>query len=584
MVIHVLPDAIANQIAAGEVVERPSSIVKELVENSLDAGSDRIDVSISEGGLSRIVVSDNGVGMTPQDAVLCFARHATSKIQDAQDLLAIKTFGFRGEALAAIASVSKVSLVTRQKDAENATQVIVEGGQVKHVGPIRGNLGTRIEVSDLFFNVPARLKFLRSTKSEASQIDDVVRDVALAQSGVAFSLRQQSILRIDVSKSETAAHDARRMQRLVTLLGEECQNNLYHVDLPMGGARLTGYVASPLVSRRDNKGIRLFVNGRVVQDRNLSMAVQIAYRTLLEIGRKPICALNIEIEPHLVDVNVHPQKAEVRFQEEIGIQSQIIRALQSFLSTTPWLVKAPAKTYTLKSYSEPEEIFQTPLSGTIGWNFPAVITNEAPKVEQIDLNPPKRRYFNELRIIGQIDQTYLLLDDGNGLVLVDQHAAHERVLFERFRESFAKKSLIGQPLLFPKQIRLTAADVQALDDQKEFLSTFGIDVENFGEDVAILRAVPPQLSEHDAEAMIKEFLADVVLGKVSTSLADWVDKICAQMACHGSVRAGQSLNQEQIQALLCELDAIDYNAHCPHGRPTTKVVSYNELAKWFHRL
>jgi len=211
-----------------------------------------------------------------------------------------------------------------------------------------------------------------------------------------------------------------------------------------------------------------------------------------------------------------------------------------------------------------------------------------PASEQIELKPnpvePERRYFKDLRVIGQIDQTYLLLDDGNGLVLVDQHAAHERVLFERFRESFAKKSLVGQPLLFPKQIRLTAAELQALDDQKEFLSTFGLDVENFGEDVAMLRAVPPQLSEYDAEAMIKEFLADAVLGKISTSLADWVDKICAQMACHGSVRAGQTLNHEQIQALLVELDDIDYSAHCPHGRPTTKVVSYNELAKWFHRL
>lgn len=591
--IQILGENIANQIAAGEVVERPASVVKELIENALDAKADHIDITVEDGGLSRICVSDNGCGMSPEDAVLCFARHATSKISKASDLDAIITFGFRGEALAAISSVSKVTLVTRQRDAESATQVVVEGGTIKHVGPVRGVFGTRIEISELFFNTPARLKFLRTSKSEASQIEDVVRDVAMAQSAVAFSLRHQANVRLDVSQTDadTPLSDPRKLQRAAQLLGEECQGHLYCVDLPMTDARLVGYVASPLVSRRDNKGIRLFVNGRVVQDRTLSMAVQIAYRTLLEIGRKPICALNIEIDPHLVDVNVHPQKAEVRFQEELGIQSQIIRTLQSFLSTTPWLSKSTAKSYVLRSsesappnISFDEPVSYEPLShGTLGWNFNSSAI-AASHIEQIPLTPEKKRFFHELRVLGQIDQTYLVLDDGHGLVLVDQHAAHERVFFERFREGFAKRNLQGQPLLFPKQVRLSQAEMQALIAQRDFLLGFGFDAEPFGDTVAMLRAIPPELRESEAESMLKDFLADVSQNKVSTSLADWIDKICAQMACHGSIRAGQALSLEQIDALLKQLDTIDYSAHCPHGRPTTKVVSYNELAKWFHRL
>lgn len=586
--IHILSENMANQIAAGEVVERPASVVKELVENALDAKADCIDVAIEEGGLSRIVVSDNGEGMSPDDAVLCFARHATSKVKEAPDLEAIMSFGFRGEALAAISSVAKVNLVTRKKDAEHATQVIVEGGVIKHVGPVRGVFGTRLEISDLFYNTPARLKFLRSAKSEAAQIDDVIRDIAMAQSHVAFSLRHQSQLKLDVGATDgaLALTDARKMQRAVQLLGDECRNNLYVVDVAMTDGRIKGYVASPLISRRDNKGIRLFVNGRIVQDRNLSMAVQIAYRTLLEIGRKPICALNIEIDPRLVDVNVHPQKAEVRFREDIAIQSQIIRALQTFLSTTPWLVKsAPARSYVLKSFEPQPAQHREEMQQTVGWNFPMPAPAFSPPVsEQIALTPEKKRFFHELKVLGQVDQTYLVLDDGTGLVLVDQHAAHERVYFEKFRREFSDQMLKGQPLLFPKQLRLSAAEVQALVDQQAFLSRFGFDVERFGDDVVIVRSVPPELNESDAETIIRDFASDAARNKVSTSVADWIDKICAQMACHGSVRAGQALSHSQIEALLTQLDTIDYGAHCPHGRPTTKVVSYNELAKWFHRL
>jgi DNA mismatch repair protein MutL len=286
-----------------------------------------------------------------------------------------------------------------------------------------------------------------------------------------------------------------------------------------------------------------------------------------------------------VDVNVHPQKAEVRFREELAIQSQIIRGLQGFLSTTPWLAKTPAKNYTLRSFEPFPQVStfeDASMPETVGWNFPTTPTQ--PRVEQIALTAEKKRYFHELRVLGQVDQTYLVLDDGTGLILVDQHAAHERVFFEKFRTEFAERALKGQPLLFPKQIRLSVAEVQALVEQRDFLFGFGFDVEPFGDDVLIMRAVPAELSESDAESILKDFLADASRNKVSTSVADWIDKICAQMACHGSVRAGQALSHPQIEALLTQLNTIDYGAHCPHGRPTTKVVSYTELAKWFHRL
>lgn len=597
--IKILEENIANQIAAGEVVERPSSVIKELLENALDAGAQHIEILLEEGGLSRIVVSDNGEGMSPEDAVLCFSRHATSKIKNASDLEAISTFGFRGEALAAISSVSKVSLVTRRGQDESATKVEIVAGQIKYVGSIAGKIGTRIEIAELFFNTPARLKFLKSQRSEASYVEEIICDVAIAQPSVAFSFRNESKVKIDATRvdSELPLSDARRMERLVSLMGDETRGHLHAFEDDLGSARIIGYVASPLVSRRDTKGIRLFVNGRVIKDRNLSQAVQIAYRTLLEVGRKPICALNIELDPRLVDVNVHPQKSEVRFQESLGMQSKIIRSLQNFLATTPWLQKAQAvRSYVLSNMpfehrvaiipETPTEIAVPGYSrenfsgGQVGWNLANM---DRISTSQVPMDMVKKRFFHELRILGQIDQTYLILDDGDGLVVIDQHAAHERVKFERLRRDLSENSISGQPLLFPKQIQMKSEEISALIHQQKFLSQFGFDVEPFGDEVAIIRAIPPSLRENEAEEMLKEFLQQASLNKISTSLSDWIDKICAQMACHGSIRAGQSLSNEQIEALLTQLDEIDYNAHCPHGRPTTRVFPYSELAKWFHR-
>ena len=601
--IEILNENTANQIAAGEVVERPASVIKELIENSLDAGADQIDIHIENGGLSRIVVSDNGEGMSAQDAVLCFSRHATSKIRRPQDLEQISSFGFRGEALASISSVSKVSLVTRRKDDEQATEVLIEGGTIKKVGACAGKIGTRIEISELFFNTPARLKFLRSEKSEANSIDTIIRDISVAQPHVAFSFRNQGQTKIDVRKveQELSLDEPRRTERTVALIGKETRGQIFSIDTQIEDLRICGYVCSPLVSRRDTKGIRIFVNGRVVQDRPLIQAVQIAYRTLLEVGRKPICAINIEIDPHLVDVNVHPQKSEVRFRESVGIQSKIIRTLQNFLQTTPWLSKSPTKSYVLKSspplqdspdesmpsaefssFSLRSELPTHSNPGQVGWNLnqykPQAIENQ-----RLPMQGDKKRFFNELKVLGQIDQTYLVLDDGDNLVLVDQHAAHERVSFEKLRTQFNERGLKGQPLLFPKQLSLPEHELVALNEQQNFLVRFGFDAEQFGEDVALLRAIPSSLSESEAESIFKDFISEAANNSVATSLSDWIDKICAQIACHGSIRAGQTLGEQEINALLDQLDEIDYSAHCPHGRPTTKVVPYKEVAKWFHR-
>jgi DNA mismatch repair protein MutL len=635
-VITVLDPAVADQIAAGEVVERPASVVKELVENALDAGATHLVVDVVEGGVERLVVADDGCGMDKDDAVLCFSRHATSKLKSADDLHVLRSFGFRGEALAAIASVAKVVLTTRRAESDVGHAVTAVGGAIVSVHAAGAATGTRVDVKDLFFNVPARRKFLKTLRTEASHIEDVLLNVGLCRPDVAIRLTVDGKLRLDLPKELNVALDAPgRVDRVVRCLGAHLRPYLYPISGQTELLTLTGYVTAPVETRRDLAGIHLSVNGRPVADRNLVQAVRAAFRTLLEVGRQPIVALDIGVDPALVDINVHPRKAEVRFADPRRISGHLISLLSEFLLTTPWLNR-PAQHTTLfrlrdhqaglkKSaddvvtgdivtgdappvadelrdahrarISEALRRFQTPTAKTTTLtsspsSLSAVTTSSptSPTLPSMTSLPGRggATSFSALRVVGQVGGTYLILEGPDGMVVIDQHAAHERVVFERLRARRHTQTQPSQPLLLPITIELSAHERTAVDDDavRAELLAFGLDVEGFSPTAAIVRALPPGLDGKKAQTIVRDALAEVDGVGASTdnaALNDRVDAICARLACHAAVRAGDVMAPAAVRALLVDLDAIDLGAHCPHGRPVVRTLEYSELSEWFDR-
>lgn len=689
--IQLLDDALASQIAAGEVVERPASVAKELLENALDAGARRIEVLLEGGGIDRLCVADDGGGMAADDAALCFARHATSKLRAIDDLRRIGTFGFRGEALAAIASVARVRLLTREAGAAVASEVRVEGGKLVYQGEGAAPAGTRLEVRDLFFNVPARRKFLKSARTEVGHIEQSLRTAALGQPDIAFRLVSEGKTLLDIADAPRGAPltHPRRVERAVACLGEQVREYLFPFEARDGELAIEGYVVAPLETRRDFAGMHLSVNGRPVQDRGLSQAARVAFRTLLEVGRQPIFALDLRMDPEWVDVNVHPRKAEVRFSDPRVVQGKLIRLLSDFLASTPWLTKGRARAYalTLPAAHDPEA--QVPVGGPPAPRVSAVRVSaegvsaerasaerasaegvsaagapaDTPRADPVsvaaapadaavaedpaeahrrrvreallrfssrahsspgasagpssravgserlasappappparDLSaapspppPPPRseagllhtRRFADLRVVGQVGATFLLLEGADGLVVIDQHAAHERVVFERLRASVHVREAQVQPLLFPVTMALRPLESAALEEYGAELLAFGIELEPFGEGTALLRSVPGGLDAGRAEVIARDALAGFVEVGRADALDDVRDQICARLACHGSVRKGQSLAGEEIRALLRALDDIDLGAHCPHGRPVVRTLRYGEMARWFDR-
>ncbi len=617
--IHVLEARVADQIAAGEVVERPASVVKELVENALDAGAARVDVEVAGGGVERITVIDDGDGMDAADAVLCFSRHATSKLDVADDLLHIGSFGFRGEALAAIASVARVRLLTRPPGADAAHEVAVEGGRVTHVGEAGAPAGTRIDVEDLFFNTPARRKFLKAARTEAGHIEDAVAAAALCLPQVSFRVTVDGKVALDLPGAPAAASDPLRIERAVRCLGKHVRPHLFPFEASTELLGLTGYVVAPLETRRDLAGVRLSVNGRPVADRGLVGAVRAAFRTLLEVGRQPIVALDIRIDPSLVDVNVHPRKAEVRFVDPRRVNGHVIALLSDFLASTPWLKAAPAairpRIMVLSGDAaggvEPTggglvDAHRARVRDALA-RFGAARGPSSPLhtgsqgagdtggavdgrlTRPLSLLPVAgsggSASFAALRVVGQVGATYLVLEAPEGMVVIDQHAAHERVVFERLRARKLEGNAPSQPLLIPLTIDLSALEMSALDDAegRALLERHGLVVEPFGPRTAVVKAVPPGLDGKKAEVIARDALAELASTGGSAALDDRVDRVCARLACHAAVRAGDAVSADSVRALLRDLDAIDLGAHCPHGRPVVRTVRYEELARWFDR-
>ena len=578
MPIRLLSPEVASQIAAGEVIERPASVVKELVENSLDAAARSVSVTVAEAGRKLIEVADDGKGIPADEVELATARHATSKLFRADELFSISTLGFRGEALASIGSVSRLTLTSRTADAASGARLRVEGGINGKLETIGAPVGTVVRVEDLFYNVPARLKFLKTDVTERRAIDGLLTRYALAYPNVRFKLTEDASLTLQTSG------DGDRRAILAALYGVEVAKQMLEVIAEEEGLALTGYISPVALTRSNRKDITFFVNGRWVSDTPLTTALIQAYHTLLMVGRFPMAALFLEIKPEEVDVNVHPAKAEVRFKNQDRVFSFVQRSTRrALLAYAP----VPSVAPTLwGGASRPAETRQVGLD----WSMAAEASDQSlMSNEQLpaptDQTPHSTASFVDLpllRLIGQIGQTYLVAEGPDGLYLIDQHAAHERVLFEKLMAQHDQKKISSQTLLSPTVVQLPPAQAKLLEGQLPLLQHFGFDVEDFGSNSFQVRAIPALFAGADPasalRALVEDFEEDEapLQNEIEAKLAG---RVCKRLA----VKAGQTLSLDEQRALLADLESCESPRTCPHGRPTMIHLSVDMLERQFGR-
>lgn len=574
MPIQLLSPDVIGKIAAGEVVERPVSVVKELVENALDAGARTVHVEIVAGGCDLMRVVDDGCGIPREDLALAVRRHATSKIASAEDLTTISTLGFRGEALSSIAAVSEFTLVSHSEGAAVANEMRISGGELLGTSPTSRPRGTTITVEKLFFNLPARRKFLRSAASEAAQVAQLLSHLAIAYPEVAFDLT------IDGRRSLTTPGTGNPLDAALSVLGRDVASALLPIDTsveadrPVAGvaARITGYVAEPRVSRSTRSGIWLTVNRRPVKSRALSFAVEEGYDTLLMVGRHPVAVLDLQIPPAEVDVNVHPTKIEVRLLRERLIYGRLRDAVRSVVSVdSGWGKEVNGLT--------PVESGLAP--GEPAWSTPRLIDASLamPPTVPAMQSPSTGRRIPILRLIGQVAQSYIVAEGEAGLYLIDQHAAHERVLLERLKKGMDREEQT-QLLLEPALLELAPGQWELAKSAWPALEALGFRMELFGENSLLIRGIPGQLPPARAVTALEESLLELLEEK---SVADWRERVAVALSCRGAVKAGQTLSFEEMRALVEALEETDITQHCSHGRPTAILLSHNQLEREFGR-
>jgi DNA mismatch repair protein MutL len=614
--IVVLPPDLASQIAAGEVVDRPSSVVKELVENALDAGATRCDVEIEGGGITSIAVSDDGVGMDAADARLALERHATSKLSRFADLERLASYGFRGEALPSIASVSRMSLKSRPRDAEAGVEVIVEGGAAAVVRPAGLPPGTRVDVDDLFFNVPARRKFLRSSGTESGHVTEIVESAALARPEVTFTLTR------DARRVREFLRAKDREERVRQISGDDRSpgSELAPCRGERGPLRVDAFLSRPEAARTGAGGLRLLVNDRPIRDRALLAAVAQAYGSVLERGRYPRGVVYLDLPPELVDVNVHPQKAEVRFADPrtvgdalYGVLSRALARVFSlpaadrgaiyrkpdgaeraaafrqglgagapqgsgaFLAAGAAVSPPAFGPDTVPSPALPDADCTDPLAAArASAGEPVLIAVRDSAAAPIEPRPAVR--WASLRFVAQLRQTYLLCEGADGIYLLDQHAAAERVIFTRLRREYQSRSVPSQSLLFPVTVEVTPAEAEIVEQRRNEIAEVGLDARVRGPELVSIHAVPRLLQRASAERLLRDLLSEVSRSG-GRGFSNAVDLVLATMACHGSVRAGDPLSAAEVGALLTALDDADFAGHCPHGRPVVTFTSWSELER-----
>ena len=600
--IRILPESVSNKIAAGEVVERPASLVKELVENALDADSTRIVIEVEKGGRRLIRVSDDGVGMGRDDALLALERYATSKIAGDADLFSIRSLGFRGEALPSIAAVSHFSIVTREKPAEAGTQIRVAGGKIEQVADAGAPPGTMVTVENLFFNTPARRKFMKSVTTEMGHIADTVAAIALGRPAVHFRLTHDG----RTIKSWPAAAD--RLERIVDVLGAGLREDLYPVDRQTAAGAVSGWVSDPKQFRSTSRGVFVFVNGRHVRDRVILHALFAGYRQRLVKGQCPVATLFVTVPYDQVDVNVHPTKNEVRFARQRDIHDLVQAAVAETLDRSDrprWGRSAetprPAFVQRDSRVAEAREIVYEAHKGREGdagagsggaeaaqaaavrVGLPGARANQP---EAVDARPAalwQETAFGGLRVIGQFLNSYVVCESDDGLVLLDQHAAHERILYERLKRRADSLRKEAQRLLVPETIELSLHEAVVLERLAAEFDRLGLEIEPFGATTFVVRSVPAMLAGRDVAPLIREIAETLTAKGFGEGLQGVVDESLKLMACHGAVRARQSLSDRQVRELLQELDGCENPSHCPHGRPTWLRWSVRELEKAFKR-
>ena len=593
-VIRQLDEAAVNRIAAGEVVERPASAVKELVENALDAGALRISVDYADGGKTLIRVVDDGCGMTGDDLPLALARHATSKI-DGSDLLNIRSFGFRGEALPSLGAVGRLTITSRAAGTDGVS-LTVEGGRMGQVRPAALTRGTVVDLRDLFYATPARLKFMRTDRAEAQAIGDVIKRLAMAEPHVGFALRDVSgggegrmVFRADPQSGDMfdALHG-----RLAQVLGADFAENALRIDAETDGLHLVGYAALPTYSRGSSAAQFLFVNGRPVLDRMLFGALRAAYMDVLSRDRHPAAVLNLICDPERVDVNVHPAKSEVRFREPAAARGIIVSALRQALAGAGHRASTTVAGETLQAFRPEPRVYQMDRPSQA--SLSRVYKFQAPSFQAPGFaETPSARYEAPEAIeatalpLGaaraQVHENYIIAQTANGMVIVDQHAAHERLVYERLKAQREGAGIAAQALLIPEIIDLSPLDAARILDMTADLAALGLGIEAFGGSAIAVRETPAILGQVNATALIKDILDDIADLGDSTRLQGRMDAVLSRMACHGSVRSGRQMRAEEMNALLREMEATPLSGQCNHGRPTYVELKLADIERLFGR-
>jgi DNA mismatch repair protein MutL len=636
-IIRQLPVSLVNKIAAGEVIERPASVVKEMLENSVDAGATLIEVLVEGGGTDLIRISDNGCGIEPEQLELALAPHATSKLKDSEDLFDVRTLGFRGEALASIAEISHMTLRSRVASSDSGYELRAQGSEREAIKPCAMDIGTTIEVRHLFFNTPVRRKFMKTPSTEMGHVVEAFTRVALAFPHVHMILCSNDRVQYDLPET------SRWADRIRAFFGDEVADALISVEHQDEKVKVRGYVTDPSLSRSNNRMQYLFLNGRYIRDRALQHALSEAYRGLLMVGRMPVCFLQMEIDPKTVDVNVHPTKVEVRFEDSGAIYSRLLHTIRHRFLTSNLVAKprdaaidpqaaqiptpalGPANTPSMAPASSntalmdwarsqqsvpdfrpfPSSGFSndpfrsepfTPVAPTQepAWSPPAshaqtpVAPSADPLLDAVDFSPKHsgaQDIMGSARAVGfQIHNRYLITQDEAGMVIIDQHALHERILFEQIKTKVLSKSLDRQRMLVPATVQLTSAEAAMALDSKEMLAEIGFEVESFGGDTIVLNAYPSILSKRAPEEMLRQVLEALMSGGKKVNAQDVLDELMNMMACKAAIKAGDRLSDPEITALLEQRHLYHDTHHCPHGRPTALFFSREQLDKMFKRI
>ncbi|MBT3654869.1 MAG: DNA mismatch repair endonuclease MutL [Alphaproteobacteria bacterium] len=596
-VIRLLPEQLVNQIAAGEVIERPASALKELLENAIDAGATRISIELERGGLSSLIVSDNGRGMSCDELPVAVQRHATSKLPD-DDLFQITHFGFRGEALPSIGAVSSLSLTSRVGDVEHGWRLDIVHGAVGVPRPAACAIGTRIEITDLFGSVPARLKFLKTERTEAGQCIDVVRRLAMCRPDIGFQMSDSGKAVFSLPAQPLSDEGAR--QRLSALVGRTFADEAIAIDSRRDEMHLTGLAGLPTMNRQTASHIYLFVNDRPVRDRQLLGAVRAGYQDMLPRGRHPVLVLFLSMPPGDVDVNVHPAKAEVRFSDPQRVRGLIVGSLMNALSDAGLRATQEGSEHALRRFQSAQmpTITSVPASPDTGdmlqgqQGLSSYMLADAPPAARIAMpsqpetmaqGAPAEASFPLGAARAQLHKTYVIAETGDGIVLVDQHAAHERLVMERMKEGLAEGPLASQTLLLPEVVDIPIDQYEAILGEVDMLNRLGLQLEGFGQGSLLVRGVPALLGEASPSAIVRDIGEELSHLGGSTGLQDRLNAVIASISCHGSVRAGRQLGSDEMNALLRQMEETPAAGQCNHGRPTFITLSLSDLEKLFHR-